>query len=137
GRPARGRRRWRRRARRTARRTFKSLPRVPTVLVTGASTGTGRAAALALTSRGTTVLAGVRSPDHAPPGTTPRLLDVTNAEHIEALKDITELDGLVNNAGIAVTGPLEFLPLSEIRDQLEVNVLGQVAVTHAVLDALP
>jgi len=105
------------------------------ILVTGASTGIGRATALLLTQRGATVLAGVRNPGDAPPGTTPVLLDVTNPEHVSQLKD-HDLDGLVNNAGIAVTSPLEYLPLDELRRQLEVNVVGQVAVTQACLPAL-
>jgi NAD(P)-dependent dehydrogenase (short-subunit alcohol dehydrogenase family) len=45
----------------------------------------------------------------------------------------TGLDGLVNNAGVVVTGPVEFLPLPELRRQLEINVVGQVAVTQAFL----
>jgi NAD(P)-dependent dehydrogenase (short-subunit alcohol dehydrogenase family) len=109
---------------------------MPTVLVTGASTGIGRATALALAASGTTVLAGVRRLEDAPPGTTPLRLDVTDAEHVRALQDIGALDALVNNAGIAVSGPLEYLPLAELRRQFEVNVIGQLAVTQAVLEPL-
>jgi NAD(P)-dependent dehydrogenase (short-subunit alcohol dehydrogenase family) len=108
---------------------------MPTVLVTGASTGIGRATALALAGTHT-VLAGVRRIEDAPPGTTPVELDVTNAAHVAALRDIGELDALVNNAGIAVTSPLEHLPLDELRRQLEVNVVGQLAVTQAVFAQL-
>jgi NAD(P)-dependent dehydrogenase (short-subunit alcohol dehydrogenase family) len=108
---------------------------MPTVLVTGASTGIGRATATAL-ARTHTVLAGVRRLEDAPPGTTPRLLDVTNDEHLAALRDVSELDALVNNAGIAVTGPLEYLPLDELRRQLEVNAIGQLAVIQAVMPQL-
>jgi NAD(P)-dependent dehydrogenase (short-subunit alcohol dehydrogenase family) len=109
---------------------------MPTVLVTGASTGIGRATALTLAASGTSVLAGVRRLQDAPPGTTPVLLDVTDAERVGALREIAQLDGLVNNAGIAVSGPLEYLPLAELRRQLEVNVIGQLAVTQAVLEPL-
>jgi NAD(P)-dependent dehydrogenase (short-subunit alcohol dehydrogenase family) len=108
---------------------------MPTVLVTGASTGIGRATALALAPTHT-VLAGVRRLEDAPPGTTARQLDVTNPEHVAALRDIPQLDALVNNAGIAVTSPLEYLPLDELRRQLEVNVIGQLAVIQAVMAQL-
>jgi NAD(P)-dependent dehydrogenase (short-subunit alcohol dehydrogenase family) len=108
---------------------------MPTVLVTGASTGIGRATALAL-ARTHTVLAGVRRLEDAPPGVTPVLLDVTDASHVAALRDLPALDALVNNAGIAVTSPLEYLPLDELRRQLEVNVIGQLAVTQAVMPQL-
>jgi NAD(P)-dependent dehydrogenase (short-subunit alcohol dehydrogenase family) len=63
------------------------------------------------------------------------LLDVTDADAIAALS-FERLDGLVNNAGIALASPLEDIPLPELRRQLEVNVVGQVAVTQAVLSAL-
>jgi NAD(P)-dependent dehydrogenase (short-subunit alcohol dehydrogenase family) len=63
------------------------------------------------------------------------LLDVTDAESIAAVK-LDRLDGLVNNAGIAVAAPLEDLPLAELRRQLEVNLVGQIAVTQALLPAL-
>lgn len=106
-----------------------------TILVTGASTGIGRATASLLAANGATVLAGVRRRDDAPGNTTPVLLDVTNREHIDELR-LDRLDGLVNNAGIAVTSPLEHLPLDELRRQLEVNVVGQLAVTQRCLPAL-
>ncbi len=63
------------------------------------------------------------------------LLDVTDAGAIRAL-EFERLDGLVNNAGIAVAAPLEDLPLEELRRQLEVNLVGQLAVTQALLPAL-
>jgi NAD(P)-dependent dehydrogenase (short-subunit alcohol dehydrogenase family) len=108
---------------------------MPTVLVTGASTGIGRATALAL-ARTHTVLAGVRRLEDAPEGVTPVQLDVTDAGQVARLRELTQLDALVNNAGIAVTGPLEYMPLDELRRQLEVNVIGQLAVTQAVLEPL-
>src|SRR3954452_2899824 len=108
---------------------------MPTVLVTGASTGIGRATALALAPTHT-VLAGVRPRDDAPPGTTPVPPGVTVREQVAALRALPRLDALVNNAGIAVTSPLEHLPLDELRRQLEVNVIGQLAITQAVFAQL-
>ena len=65
------------------------------------------------------------------------MLDVTDATHIQAAAaGVDELHALVNNAGIAIAMPLEFVPLDELRHQLEVNLVGQVAVTQAFLPAL-
>lgn len=108
-----------------------------TVLVTGSSTGIGEACAKRLAGRGWRVLAGVRKPGDAPAGTEEVLLDVTDGNAIAAAaRTVERLDGLVNNAGIVVVSPLEFLPLPELRHQLEVNVVGQLAVTKAFLPAL-
>jgi NAD(P)-dependent dehydrogenase (short-subunit alcohol dehydrogenase family) len=108
-----------------------------TALVTGASTGIGEACALRLARSGWRVLSGVRRAGDAPQGTEEVLLDVTDAAQIKAAAHgIEELHGLVNNAGIALAAPLEFAPLEELRRQLEVNVLAQVAVTQALLPAL-
>ncbi|BCJ74872.1 short-chain dehydrogenase/reductase [Catellatospora sp. IY07-71] len=111
-----------------------------TVLVTGASTGIGRATALLLAREGFTVFAGVRKDaDGAALGrsVTPIRLDVTDAGQIAAAAErVGRLDALVNNAGIGVTGPLEFVPLDALRRQYEVNVFGQVAVTQAMLPML-
>jgi len=137
---------------------------MPSALITGASTGIGRATALRLARGGWTVLAGVRDPaagerlqQELSEGSAgrdgggrlvPLTLDVTDAEQISAAARRVEeeaegsapaqggLDALVNNAGIAVGGPLELVPLPELRRQLEVNVVGQVAVMQAVLPAL-
>lgn len=77
------------------------------------------------------------------PGATPVVLDVTDADSIRDASDAVSralgdegLAGLVNNAGIAVSGPLEFLEMSEIRRQFDVNLFGQVAVTQAFLPLL-
>jgi len=105
------------------------------VLVTGASSGIGAACARRLAARGWRVLAGVRTPGEAPDETTELLLDVTDPDAIASLS-FDRLDGLVDNAGIGIAAPLEDLPLDEFRRQLEVNVVGQLAVTQAVLPAL-
>jgi NAD(P)-dependent dehydrogenase (short-subunit alcohol dehydrogenase family) len=104
-----------------------------TALVTGASSGIGRACAVGLSRNGWRVLAGVRREGDAPAGTEELLLDVTDPP---ASLDVDRLDALVNNAGIAVAGPLEFLDADELRRQLEVNVVGQLRVTQLALPAL-
>ena len=115
------------------------------VLVTGASTGIGEACALRLDQLGHRVYAGVRGEEQGhelrqrgSDRIVPVLMDVTDQAQIDTVaKQIADhggsLDGVVNNAGIARGGPLEYLPLQVWREQLDVNVLGQVAVTKAVL----
>jgi NAD(P)-dependent dehydrogenase (short-subunit alcohol dehydrogenase family) len=110
---------------------------VKTALVTGASSGIGEAAAIRLARSGWRVLAGVRKKGDAPQGTEELLLDVTKPKQIQAVAGrVEELDALVNNAGVALAMPLEHVPLDELRRQLEVNVVGQVAVTQALVPAL-
>ena len=120
------------------------------VVVTGASTGIGATTAVHLERLGFVVFAGVRREAdgaalqaQASPRLVPILLDVTDAASIAtAAQTVTAavgdagLAGLVNNAGIAVAGPLEFLPIAALRQQLEVNVIGQLAVTQAMLPLL-
>lgn len=117
------------------------------VLVTGASSGMGKACALRLAQAGYTVFAGVRKERDAQmlqregsSNLIPVILDVTNDQTIaEAFRIIHNrvgdagLAGLVNNAGIGVTAPMELVPLDELRHQFDVNVIGQVAVTQAFL----
>jgi NAD(P)-dependent dehydrogenase (short-subunit alcohol dehydrogenase family) len=106
-------------------------------LVTGASSGIGQACAVHLANSGWRVLAGVRRAGDAPEGTEEVLLDVTDGDQIRAAAGLVDqLDGLVNNAGIAIAAPVEFVPPEELRHQLEVNLVGQVAVTQAFLPAL-
>jgi NAD(P)-dependent dehydrogenase (short-subunit alcohol dehydrogenase family) len=117
------------------------------VLVSGASTGIGRATALRLARAGHPVFAGVRKEADADSlrgeglaGLTPVFLDVTDATAIAAaVKAASEavgrrgLQGVVANAGIGVGGPLEFIELDEVRRQLEVNVIGVLAVVQAAM----
>ena len=107
-------------------------------LVTGTSSGIGRAIAIHLAQRGFDVLAGVRRPGDAPPGLEHVVLDVTSEDDVAAAAARVggTLDALVNNAGIAVNGPVEVVPVEQWRRQFEVNLIGQVAVTRALLPAL-
>ena len=120
------------------------------VVITGASTGIGAASALALDKLNFRVFAGVRKradgealQAQASAKLTPVELDVTNSNEIAAaLKTIADevgdagLTGLVNNAGIGVVGPLEIVSPDELRRQFEVNVIGLIAVTQALLPLL-
>jgi NAD(P)-dependent dehydrogenase (short-subunit alcohol dehydrogenase family) len=126
------------------------------VLITGASTGIGRATALYLASLGFRVFAGVRrdvdgtsieqeaSTSAARGGRVTSIrLDVTNESSIAAATKTVRSDvgddgllGLVNNAGIGVVGPIEFLALAEWRRQFDVNLLGPIAVTQSALPLL-
>ena len=119
-------------------------------VVTGASSGIGLACAMALDARGGRVFAGVRREadaqrlqSQASERLTPLMMDVTKPEAIAAaVRRVEEtvgeagIAGLVNNAGIAVAGPLEIVPLTELRRQLEVNVIGPIAATQAFLPLL-
>jgi NAD(P)-dependent dehydrogenase (short-subunit alcohol dehydrogenase family) len=120
------------------------------VVITGASAGIGRACALRLARHGFQVFAGCRSEadaarlsDHAAGGLETLSIDVTDPKQIAgATSTVADavgaegLWGLVNNAGIAVPGPAESLPIEDLRRQLEVNLVGQVAVTQALLPSL-
>ncbi len=119
-------------------------------IITGASTGIGRACALHLDRRGARVFAGVRREADADAlraagseRLEPILLDVTDPEQIAAaVALVTEqlgglpLSGLVNNAGIAVGGPLELTSLDSVRWQYEVNVFGLIAMSQAFIPLL-
>src|SRR3954468_13698654 len=119
-----------------------SLADVPTVLVTGAARGVGPATARGLAGAGWDVVAGVRRAEDGEglrgERITPLVLDVTDGEQVAALDGQLpdHLDAVVNNAGIVVSGPVEAVALDELRRQFEVNVVGQVAVTQAVLPRL-
>jgi NAD(P)-dependent dehydrogenase (short-subunit alcohol dehydrogenase family) len=130
---------------------------VPLVLITGASTGIGEATSLRLARGGWTVLAGVRDAAagerlaenaDAPGRVVPVMLDVTEPEQIaDAAARVDaesngmgggsgRLDALVNNAGVGYGGPVELVTADEWRKQFDVNVVGAVAVTQALLPAL-
>ncbi len=120
------------------------------VVVTGASTGIGQACALHLHRAGWRVFAGVRREEDAErlraqagERLVPLTLDVTVEDSVRTAVERVRgelgpggLSGLVNNAGVAVAGPFEFVPLEEWRRQLEVNVIGVVSVTQAFLPLL-
>lgn len=117
-----------------------------TVVVSGASSGIGRAIAVRLAAEGFQVLAGVRSDEAAAEIESegaglivPVRLDITNQADIERIAEMVggrDIAGLVNNAGTALLGPLEFLPLDRIRQQFETNVFGHIALTQALLPRL-
>ena len=117
------------------------------VLITGASSGIGQVTARELARRGFRVFAGVRQAAdgervaaQAGPRCTPVPLDVTDAASIAAAVEVMRsaggVYGLVNNAGIAVSGPLEYLALEDVQRQFAVNVFGTLAVTQALLPLL-
>jgi NAD(P)-dependent dehydrogenase (short-subunit alcohol dehydrogenase family) len=115
------------------------------VVVTGSSTGIGWGAARVLIDQGFRVFGGVRKSTDAVrlakelgPNFTPLAFDVTDvaavkraSETVAAALDGETLSGLVNNAGIAVPGPLLYLPIEDFRRQIEVNVTGQLIATQA------
>lgn len=120
------------------------------VVITGAATGIGEACVKRLATAGFHIFAGVRKSEDGAAlqqaigdRVTPLLLDVTNTDQIAAAQATVAatvgengLAGLVNNAGIAVGGPLEFMPLAEFHQQMQVNVYGALAVTQAFLPLL-
>jgi NAD(P)-dependent dehydrogenase (short-subunit alcohol dehydrogenase family) len=124
---------------------------VPTVLISGASSGIGRATALRLAGSGWTVLAGVRdlavgealAVEAGSERIVPLRLDITDPAQVAAAAELARertgeagLDALVNNAGAALGGPLEMLSMQELRDQFEVNFFGHIAMTQALIPAL-
>ena len=116
------------------------------VLISGASTGIGRAAAVGLAREGFQVLGGVRRREDGETlvegGVEPVLFDVTDADSIAAVaahaldRGDGHLTGLVNNAGASINGPFEVLTIDDWRRQFEVNFFGHVAVTRAVVGGL-
>ncbi|MDG1416509.1 MAG: SDR family oxidoreductase [Maricaulis sp.] len=120
-------------------------PSTPSAVVTGASTGIGHACTTLLAEKGWHVFAGVRKDADGErlsaelgDSVTPVLIDVTKPETVEsAAKQVREalaghtLRGLVNNAGVAVAGPMLNIPIEEFEYQMNVNVTGVVRVTQA------
>lgn len=119
-------------------------------MVTGASTGIGRACVERLHARGALVFAGVRREadvealrDELGGRVRPLLLDVTDPDQIRSARDTVAarlgsepLDGVVNNAGVALGGPVEYTPIEQWREQFEVNLFGVVEMTRAFLELL-
>jgi len=117
------------------------------VVVTGASTGIGRATVIELVSAGFHVFATVRREQDAdglrrqfPEVVTPLIMDLLDEDSVHAAAEVVKsagpLFGLVNNAGAAFPGPLETIPIEVFRRQIEVNLTGQLLVTQAMLPAL-
>ena len=120
------------------------------ILVTGAGGGLGTALVARLATLGYQVFAGMHHPTTETPWgeasaarITPLPLDITEAASIDAAMatlrtqlGTTPLVGLINNAGIIIEGPLELVPIADLRREFEVNVIGQIAVTQAVLPLL-
>jgi NAD(P)-dependent dehydrogenase (short-subunit alcohol dehydrogenase family) len=125
-------------------------PGIPTAFITGAGSGIGEACAKRLSQAGWRVFAGVLDETQRAhieqirlERITPVIIDITKAEAISAAAktvaaEVGEkgLAGLVNNAGIGVLGPVETVPIDRLRLQLEVNLVGHVAVTQAFLPLL-
>jgi short-subunit dehydrogenase len=119
------------------------------IVITGASTGIGKATAIHLDKLGFRVFAGIRKEadgealmKEASDRLSPILIDVTDGNSIAAaLSTVTEktsgkLLGLVNNAGLSLNGPLELVPVPEMKNLMDVNVLGLLAVTKAFIPLL-
>jgi NAD(P)-dependent dehydrogenase (short-subunit alcohol dehydrogenase family) len=127
-----------------------SMTAARTILITGATSGMGRDAALRLVRAGHLVLAGGRRRDllsglaaESRGRIEPLVLDVTEPASVEAARELVErrtggrgLDVLVNNAGYALPGPLEALAEADLRELFETNLFGLLAVTRAFLPAM-
>ncbi len=119
------------------------------VVITGTSSGIGKACALRMARDGWRVYAGVRSESDgeslladATGDLRPVILDVTRDADTERLAERVSaenggrLDGLVNNAGVYISGPLEYIAMDELRTMMNVNVIGLMGVTRALLPML-
>jgi NAD(P)-dependent dehydrogenase (short-subunit alcohol dehydrogenase family) len=123
---------------------------VKSILITGASSGIGKATATRLAQHGWRVFAGVRKEEdvrkleaESKGALEGILLDVTNGESVAAAAQEVEkrldgrgLDALFNNAGIGATAPVEYMPLGQVREIFEVNLFGQIGVIQAFLPLL-
>jgi short-subunit dehydrogenase len=134
----------------TAMNASNRIDRNELIVVTGASTGIGAATVNKLARRGFHVLAGVRREVDADAlrglgieGIEPCILDIIVESDITAIADRVARDpqrrplrALINNAGIAINAPVETLPITQWRQQFEVNLFGHIAMTQALLPAL-
>ena len=124
------------------------MERMPSIVITGCSTGFGRAAALKMARAGWRVFATVRSEGaaialaaEAGGKVVPVVCDITRAADVARLRatvagETERLEALVNNAGTGYPGALALLPLDEVRAQLEVNTVAHLGVTQALLPLL-
>ena len=112
------------------------------VLITGASAGIGREAAILLAQQGHTVYAGARRMDRlaelADHGIKPVEMDVSNSDDNERavsriIEEAGRIDVLINNAGFGLYGPIEEIPIDEARHQFEVNLFGLAHLTQLVM----
>ena len=112
-----------------------------TILVTGAGSGFGKAAAIELASRGHAVIATTETIEQADalraeqPSLTTMKLDVTSADDVAQVAAL-EVDVLINNAGMGVMGPMATVPMDKVRAVFEVNVFGMVAMSQAVIPGM-
>jgi NAD(P)-dependent dehydrogenase (short-subunit alcohol dehydrogenase family) len=121
----------------------KEYPMNQTILITGTSSGLGRATARLFQAKGWNVVATLRAPDRETElsqleRTLVTRLDVQDAKSIQSaveagLAKFGRIDALVNNAGYGAFGPLEATPFEKIQRQFDVNVLGLLATTQALL----
>ena len=108
-----------------------------TVLITGAGTGFGKAASVALARRGHYVIATTETEEQATalrleaPDLAVEKLDITTSDVGKAAE--WDVDVLINNAGVGQTGPMADVPLSLVRQLFEVNIFGTIAITQVVL----
>ena len=113
-----------------------------TVLITGGSSGIGKSIGEYLTAKGFEVFGTSRSPEKYPHSIFPILkLDVTDPDSIkscvtELLKKTKTIDVLINNAGVGITGPLEEIPLKEMRANFETNFFGPIGMINSVLPTM-
>lgn len=112
-----------------------------TILITGAGSGFGKAAAIELASRGHDVIATTETQQQADalaaeqPAITTMKLDITDADDVAKAATLG-VEVLINNAGVGVLGPMATVPMDKVRLSFEVNVLGMVAMSQAVIPGM-
>ena len=114
------------------------------VLITGSSSGLGKATAEKLAKEGFKVFAGVRKQEDKKtleqihPNITPVFIDVTSDESVDCAfetiqKTTNKLFALVNNAGVALAGPVEYIPVDILKKQFDINVFGAIRTAQKAL----